>query len=188
MPGCPEQPGEPSQDLGASPSARFAALPATHRVLRSHCNRWTGSEASRAPTRTQPCRPSTQIPRWTLSTDANSAVDLSIDASLAVEPSDAGRVSHPLGTAAKKAVAKTPNKRASQGPRSRFMAASTIPKQQTKAKKKAKAQPVRSTVRSYCHLELVHRHKLRVSGCAPDALTWHAKGWVSGGDHHPAKA
>lgn len=83
------------------------------------------------------------------STDANSAVDLSIDASLAVEPSDAGRVSHPLSTAAKKAVAKTPNKRASQGPRSRFMAAPTIPKQQPKAKKKAKAQPVRSTVRSY---------------------------------------
>jgi len=66
-----------------------------------------------------------------------------------VEPSDAGRVSHPLGTAAKKAVAKTPNKRASQGPRSRFMAAPTIPKQQPKAKKKAKAQPVRSIVRSY---------------------------------------
>jgi len=39
-----------------------------------------------------------------------------------------------------------------------------------------------------CHLELVHHHKLLVSGCAPDGLTWHAKGWVSGGDHHPAKA
>jgi len=46
-------------------------------------------------------------------------------------------------------LGKTPNKRASQGPRSRFMAAPTIPKQQPKAKKKAKAQPVRSTVRSY---------------------------------------
>jgi len=31
-----------------------------------------------------------------------------------------------------------------------------------------------------CHLELVHHHKLRVSGHAPNGLTWQASGWASG--------
>ena len=39
-----------------------------------------------------------------------------------------------------------------------------------------------------CHLELVHRHKLRVTGLAPHDLAWHARTWESAGANAPERS